>query len=365
MPTHCTDNYRQLFLDDAPLLDVRAPVEFNQGAFPTSQNIPLLDDDQRQQVGTCYKNHGQDAAIELGWKLAPEHIQQHRITAWKAHIEKHPEGYLYCFRGGLRSRLSQQLLKQSSVDYPLITGGYKAMRRYLIDSLEEKTTTLPMMLICGRTGSGKTLVVNQAKHAIDLEGLAHHRGSAFGGQTLPQPTQIAFENSLSIAVLKHHVQSTSHLFLEDEGKLIGKVCLPINFLTKMRQSPFILLETPIEERIKIVLKDYVTDALPTYLSQFGDSQGWLNFRQHILGNLERIRKRLGGKRYQSLFQSFSQALDESERTSQFDAFRPGIEILLTDYYDPMYDYQQSLREGKACFQGGQLEMNEWIATQCK
>ena len=360
-----TDNYRQLFLDDVPLMDVRAPVEFEKGAFPCSRNIPLLDDEQRHVIGTRYKEQGQDAAIELGWQLATDEVKAQRREAWLAHIQANPEGYLYCFRGGLRSRLSQQLIHEAGVDYPLVKGGYKAMRRFLIDELDHNSHTLPLALISGRTGSGKTLLIHDlmrlagGSRAVDLEGLAKHRGSAFGRQLDPQPSQIDLENALSIAVMKYRVGCEKPLFVEDEGKLIGRVSLPLNFKDAMQKAPLAILETPIEERIEIALVDYVTDALPHYRQHFGDDEGVAQFRQQVLGNLDRIRKRLGGDRHQQLRSEFSESIDVLVDTGNSDGFRPGIELLLTQYYDPMYDYQQNQREGRSIFRGNREELLHW------
>lgn len=360
-----TDNYRDLFLNDTPLMDVRAPVEFEKGAFPNTTNIPLLNDEQRHVIGTRYKEKGQDAAIALGWKLATPEVQADRISAWKEHIAKHPEGYLFCFRGGLRSNLSKKLIAEAGINYPLIEGGYKAMRRFLIDELVAhsealRNTTTPLILISGRTGSGKTLVINRLSHSVDLEGLARHRGSAFGRQVMPQPAQIDFENALSIAVMKQrHRHPNTALFVEDEGRTIGSAALPLEFQACMQQAPRAVLEASVEERIDISLADYVTDARPQYLQAFGDDEGQVKFREQILGNLDRIRKRLGGDRHQALTTCFTDALDEFERSDNADGFRDGIKILLTDYYDPMYDYQQGQRDGREIFRGDKDAIVEW------
>ena len=150
-----TSDYRQLFLNDVPLMDVRAPVEFVQGAFPTATNIPLLDDQQREQIGIRYKDAGQEEAIRLGLELATPDIQKQRLEAWTSFCNKYPQGYLYCFRGGLRSRTTQQWLQQQGVEYPLVRGGYKAMRRFLIDELEQSTREVPLVCVSGLTGVGK------------------------------------------------------------------------------------------------------------------------------------------------------------------------------------------------------------------
>ena len=354
-----TDHYRELFLNDVPMMDMRAPVEYNKGAFPCSENIPLLDDKQREAVGTCYKKKGQDAAIDLGWQLATPAIREQRIGAWQDFIQRHPEGYLYCFRGGLRSRLSQQLVGEAGTAYPLVKGGYKAMRRFLIDELDNHCADIPLTLVAGRTGSGKTLVIHQLAHAIDLEGLANHRGSAFGRQLQAQPCQIDFENSLSIAVMKQRAEHRQTIFAEDEGRMIGGVTLPMSLLARMQEAPLAVLETPIAERIDIVLADYITDAYPQYLALYGDDEGPEKFREQILGNLSRIRKRLGGERFTQLYAAFGDALDELIKHSDASGFRAGIQLLLSDYYDPMYDYQQAQRQGRVVFRGERAELQQW------
>ena len=99
-----TNDYQKIFLEDRPLMDVRAPVEFDKGAFPNSQNIPILDDLQREAIGTCYKQDGQDAAIALGLQLVIPDLREQRLEKWTQFVKVNPQGYLYCFRGGLRSR---------------------------------------------------------------------------------------------------------------------------------------------------------------------------------------------------------------------------------------------------------------------
>ena len=136
MPENLTD-FRHIFLNDVPMMDVRAPVEFGQGAFPGVVNHPLMNDDERQQVGTCYKQKGQDAAIALGHQLVSGATKQQRIEAWAGFAQAQPQGVLYCFRGGLRSQIVQQWLKsEAGISYPRVVGGYKAMRTFLIDTTE-------------------------------------------------------------------------------------------------------------------------------------------------------------------------------------------------------------------------------------
>ena len=127
-PRPDTDDYRQLFLSDAPMMDMRAPAEFAHGAFPTACSLPLMSDEERAQVGICYKHEGQAAAIALGHELIAGATREQRMQQWLSFANEHPDGYLYCFRGGLRSQTVQQWLRDAGVDYPLVLGGYKVSR---------------------------------------------------------------------------------------------------------------------------------------------------------------------------------------------------------------------------------------------
>lgn len=138
-----SDDYPRIFLQDVPLIDVRAPIEFQQGAFARAVNLPLMIDSERQAVGTCYKQHGQQAALALGHRLVNGKLREQRTAAWLAACAERPAGYIYCFRGGLRSQLVQQWLHEAGVDYPRITGGYKALRNYLLGVLTQ-SAALPM-----------------------------------------------------------------------------------------------------------------------------------------------------------------------------------------------------------------------------
>lgn len=355
-----SSDYRQLFLNDVPLLDVRAPIEYLQGAFPSSKNIALLDDEQRELIGTRYKHRGQDAAIALGWEIATKDIQEHRVGLWREFVSKYPHGYLYCFRGGLRSKLSQQLLSQSGIEFPIVEGGYKAMRRFLIGNLEAISTAQPYILVGGQTGSGKTDFLTSLSQHVDLEGAAKHRGSAFGAKAYSQPSQIDFENTISISLLKMTQSSHANIFLEDEGKLIGRINLPLSLRQAMQRSPRIILTAPLGERISRIVNDYVIYNYAELLERHEPESAQRQFGEFIVSNLWRIRKRLGGVMHQKIESSFQFALNEFFRTGHADFFRPGVQMLLTDYYDPMYLYQQSQRRDKILFSGDRQALSEWV-----
>jgi tRNA 2-selenouridine synthase len=359
-----TDDYLSLFLNDIPMMDVRAPVEFGKGAFPQSANLPLMDDEERRQVGICYKEKGQDAAIRLGHQLVSDDIKSSRITQWTDFVQKHPQGFLYCFRGGLRSRTTQQWIKETGLDYPLIKGGYKAMRRFLIDSLQQLINEVPFVLLGGQTGTGKTRFIEHVDNSLDLEGIANHRGSSFGRRVQPQPSQINFENNLSIALLKaHHLTKKKPILLEDESRLIGLNALPLEFKKAMENSPIIVLEAPLEERIEITLDDYVIQLRQEYESTLGAEQGFEAFKTHLIQSLLRIKKRLGGARTKELELLMEAAFVEQKTSGKLDLHRQWIRHLLVEYYDPMYHYQLEQKKHKVVFSGTKEMIFDWLSCQ--
>ncbi len=361
-----TSDYQQLFLANIPLMDVRAPVEFEQGAFPNSRNIPLLDDEQRKVIGTHYKQEGQDAAIALGLELATPAIREQRMAQWQQFIHQHPEGYLYCFRGGLRSRTTQTWLKEQGINYPLINGGYKAMRRYLLQQLDISAKQITLFLLSGLTGSGKTRLLDKTQYQVDLEGLANHRGSAFGCDVNDfQPTQINWENNLSIACLQYrHKFPGTGLLLEDEGKRIGRNIIPLGFQEQMCQAPMLFLECELEQRVAMIREDYIALNWPLYQQQH-QAAAEAKFSSFVLDNLARIQKRLGGALYNKIDASYRLALDHLFATGKSDLFDEGIRLLLEKYYDPMYQYQLHKKQNTFVFKGVESDILAWINEHLK
>ena len=143
--------------------------EFKRGAFPMAQNLPLLDDHQRETVGICYKHQGKQDAIRKGHELVHNDARDARVSAWIEFANRHPNGALYCFRGGLRSQIAQQWMHEAGTDFPVVEGGYKALRTFLLEALETLTWQCTFTLVGGMTGSGKTALVASLEHAVDLE----------------------------------------------------------------------------------------------------------------------------------------------------------------------------------------------------
>lgn len=343
---------RELFLHDVPLLDVRAPVEFAEGAFPAAENHPLIDDDERQQIGITYKEEGQAQAIELGEQLVSGDLKARRIAQWKAFLERNPNAVLYCFRGGMRSKTSQRwLLEEAGIRCPRVRGGYKAMRGFLLEQIERNSALCRPVVIGGRTGVGKTRLLARCSSQIDLERLARHRGSAFGHHPQPQPTQIDFENAFSIALMKLVSQGNPYFAVEDESRNIGSRHIPPVFYKRLETAPLVLLEASDEERVDITLQEYVHDALAAFQQETDAQTGFRAWADYLQTSLDRIRKRLGGERHQRVSRMLQNAIEQHARHGDTTGHRSWIAYLLHEYYDGMYSYQLEKKNTRIVFSG--------------
>jgi tRNA 2-selenouridine synthase len=355
------DDYANLFINDIPMLDVRAPVEFEQGAFPHSINIPLMTDEEREAVGIRYKEQGQDSAILLGAELVTAELQAQRKQHWAYFFKQNPKGVLYCFRGGLRSQISQQwILDETQTDYPRVSGGYKAMRRFLIETTERIAKEIPLVILGGRTGSGKTRVLKQLNNSIDLEGLANHRGSAFGPTATPQPTQINFENALAIELLKKEAQGVKFLVIEDEARNVGSLGVPQALYDAMQQAPIVRLEVAQADRNQVSIEEYIVDTQNHFDEVYGKEQGAEKLSEHLLNSLSKIQKRLGGERYKEAQEMMTKAIKERLSTGSLEGFIPVVNTLLVDYYDPMYDYQIEKKKDRIVFKDAKDEVLQFL-----
>jgi len=357
-----TDDLHALFINDVPLLDVRAPVEFAEGAFPTAENHPLIDDDERHLIGITYKKQGQDQAIELGEELVSGELKAKRIEQWQAFLQRHPDAVLYCFRGGMRSKTSQRwLLEETGINCPRVRGGYKAMRRFLIDRIEQNSAICKPVVIGGRTGVGKTRLLAHCDAKIDLEGLAHHRGSAFGHHPQPQPTQIDFENSFSIALLRQVAADNRAFVVEDESRNIGSRHIPPVFYSRLETAPLVLLEATDEERVDITLQEYVHDSLASFQHESGEQAGFKHWAAYLQSSLDRIRRRLGGDRHAKVSGMLQNALKRHADRGETTEHRGWIAFLLHEYYDGMYEYQLSKKAERVLFSGDQTAVLRYLS----
>ena len=344
---------KSLFINDVPLIDVRAPIEFEAGHFPMSTNLPLMNNEERHLVGTRYKESGQAAAIQLGHELVQGETKAQRITAWQSFIEKHPGCRLYCFRGGLRSQISQQWIRDSGAEIEMIPGGYKALRRYLMQVIAEQSPQKNILLLAGRTGSGKTKLLAQVNCAfMDLEKHAHHKGSSFGMMG-PQPTQITFENRIAVDLLKN--EASPFLLIEDESVMIGSLVMPRILFDVMLKAPMMVLERPLEERTDHIIDEYVFQKTKDHQGDFDQT-----FR-FMTSSLQRIHRKLGGLNYAKILQEMTDAFQSSERGS-YEPHRRWVKSLLLHYYDHFYDRALKRNAERILFQGNEEECVSFIST---
>ncbi len=353
------DHFRELFLKKTPFLDVRAEGEFAKGCLPNSTNSPILNDEERHLVGICYKQKGQQAAIELGHQLVRGELKNTRIQNWCKLAASNPNTHIYCWRGGMRSNLTQKWMHDAGTDVPLIEGGYKALRRSLTEVIDEASSNARMIRIGGKTGVAKSCLISEIPESIDLEKYANHRGSSFGKMVSVQPSQANFEHTLATNLL--HVLGTNFndkvLFIEDESRNIGSIGIPLNLYDAMKQSPILLVEMPLEFRIQQILKEYVIEMLISFEAQYSKN-GFELFSLYLNDSLQRIQKRLGLERYKEIARLLTSALHSQAHTGSFQEHEAWIARLLAYYYDPMYEYQLSKKEDLVIFRGNYEETLE-------
>ena len=240
---------------------------------------------------------------------------------------------------------------KTGVAYPRVKGGYKALRRFLIDELNNAAKQIQPVILGGRTGAGKTLLLNRITHKIDLEDIYQHRGSAFGKHATPQPSQIDIENSLSIHLLKHRKNNITRLVLEDEAPAIGSRRLPDTLVQTMRKSPIILLEAGIDERVDIIFDEYIVGALAEYQELLGQTKGFDTWADNLLEALDKIQRRLGGEHHKKIRSIMEFSVAKHRNADELSPHKEWIKNLLVGYYDPMYDYQLSKKIDRVVFRG--------------
>ncbi len=332
-------DYAAALAPGGPLIDLRSPAEFRRGAFPTSVSLPLLTDAEREKIGVRYKYGGRDAAISLGNTLVTGDVKAARLAAWQDVIDAHPDAMLYCWRGGLRSATVQRWLAETGRHVPCIRGGYRSLRRFCIDTFDDQREWL---VVGGRTGVGKTQLVNQVPGSVDLEALANHRGSAFGKRGTPQPTPISFENALAVELLRRHSTPT---VVEDESRTIGRLAIPEAIYRGMQASPIALVESDQTARIDNIYREYVVEA--------DDPE---HLREALETSVDNIRRRLGGDRHAQVRARMRQAFESGDA----DTHRAWIGMLLDWYYDPLYDYQISNKAERIVFRGKADAVREYL-----
>ena len=354
-----SSDFKSIVLNNIPLIDVRAPVEFEKGAFPFAKNLPLMSNEERHRVGIVYKQEGHDAAVALGNSLVKGSVKETRVNAWLDFMKGNPEAMLYCFRGGERSKISQEWIGEIDREITRLEGGYKAFRAYLMQETERLASAFQPYVIGGRTGSGKTILLKRLENAIDLEGLADHRGSSFGRKLKDQPSQIDFENALAYVLIQKLDQGFDTLVFEDESEFIGRVYIPKPLVNVLKVAPLIILETLQEKRIEITFDEYIVKAQESYEEVYVEDalERWYD---SITAAMSRIKRRLGGERYQTVCALFEEAYSIQKECGDMEAYKVWIDYLLVEYYDPMYDYQIAKNQERIVFRGSEKEIEDFL-----
>jgi len=271
-------------LSDYLIIDVRSPGEFAHAHIPSAFSLPLFTDEERAAIGTTYKQESRAAAIKLGLPFFGTKMQNmiEQVEGWSTIYEKingkKPTILVHCWRGGMRSAAVAWLLDLYGFKTEQLNDGYKAYRNWVLAQFEKNYS---MKVLGGFTGSGKTEILLQLQKSklpvVDLEGLANHKGSAFGalGQN-EQASQEQFENNLA-ETLSNTSAAHPYFWIEDESQRIGTNMLPITFFKNMRNSICYFIDIPFDARLQFIVQAYgkfaVTDLIAATL---------------------RIQKRLGG-----------------------------------------------------------------------
>ena len=298
-----------------PLIDVRSPGEYQQAHIPGAINIPLFSDEERAIVGTAYKKQGKQKATLLGLSMIGARMKEVAEEALKVSVDN--KLLVHCWRGGMRSESMTWLFEQVGLECQLLRGGYKSYRSYIKNKLSTKAN---IKILSGSTGSGKTDVLKELKklgcQIIDLEGIAHHKGSAFGAIGEPEQNSTEqFENNLYLAFSK--LDLTKRIWVEDESKAIGKNFIPDEFFNQMRKAEVLKINIPKTERVKRLVRDY------TYAD-----------KDLLIYHLNRIKKRLGPMETQMAIKS----VEQGDMTT-------AVDISLT-FYDKAYAHGLSKRNPK-------------------
>lgn len=304
------------------IIDVRSKSEFTLDCIPGAINLPVLDDAERAEVGTIYKQINPFTARKKGAALVAKNIAQH-LTTHFADKGKDYRPLVYCWRGGQRSNSMATVLSQIGWRVTLLEGGYKTYRAYVRQQLEELPALFSYKVLSGLTGSGKTHILRQlgqrGAQVLDLEALANHRGSLLGeewhNKPTPQPSQKYFESLLLQQLQKFDVNQT--VWLESESNKIGRVYLPPSLWQKMKQASCIEIQLPIAARVDFLLQEY------PYL---------IKNPNFLKAKLELLKSRIGKQKIHQWYQFI-----DAERWEYL------VKELLWFHYDPTY-YQSMKRD---------------------
>lgn len=311
------------------LVDVRSPSEYLQGTIPGAVNLPLFSDAERAEIGTLYKKCGHQIAVDRGLEIVGPRllslVEQARLFCGGAPAR------LFCWRGGMRSGSLSWLLNTAGLSSAVLIGGYKAFRKWVLEVLQQSYS---LKAIGGLTGTGKTSVIQAlaaiGEQVLDLENLAHHRGSSYGmiGMPSSQPSNEQFENLIAVQLAAF--DPTRAIWVEDESRLIGSCLIPNHLYSAIKKAPLNVISSSREARIRRLESEY------------GNAP-----QEQLIECTRRIEKKLGGLRTK-------QAMQAIKENRLIDAIH-----LVLDYYDMTYEHGLNKREAMIQFPQADLSPKEW------
>ncbi len=271
------------------IIDVRSSSEFAEDRIPGAINLPVLNDAERAEVGTIYKQFSPFQARKIGAAIVSKNISKH-LNEHFANKEKNYQPLVYCWRGGQRSASLATVLSQIGWRVTLLEGGYKTYRSYVRQELDSLSRKLNYKILCGLTGSGKTHILRNMHQrgfqVLDLEALANHRGSLLGeewqGKRTPQPSQKYFDSKLLQVLQGFNPDET--VWVESESNKIGQVHLPQFLWKEMKQSSCVEIKLPLDVRVQFLLAEYPhlidnPEILKAKLEKLKSSCGWKRISQ--------------------------------------------------------------------------------------
>jgi tRNA 2-selenouridine synthase len=312
--------YEELEKDKADksilFVDVRSPKEYAKATIPGAVNIPVLDDEDRKEVGTLYVSGRIDEAKMYGINAIAPRLPE-MFARYQGYVKAYDRVVIFCSRGGFRSNSIFSLLKSLGMDVYRLEGGYKGYRNHINKQVPMLFEKVRFVTLYGNTGSGKTAILHELKergaNILDLEGCANHRGSLLGsvGLERKEPNSQKMFESLLVDTAKNWQQPLI-VFTEGESKRIGKVVLPPALVDAMRRGRNIKIEASLDYRIGLLKQDYVH------------------------GNKEEINQALDGlKQYVN-----AERVEGYKASILQNDFEAVIEDLLLSYYDPRYNYNK-------------------------
>ncbi|MCT8139911.1 tRNA 2-selenouridine(34) synthase MnmH [Anaerobacillus sp. CMMVII] len=296
-------------------IDVRSPLEFEESSLPNAVNVPIFNNEERVKVGTAYKQLGKAVAIKLGLAIYSKKITEIFDTILKLK-EQHPNEkvVIVCARGGMRSSTIASTLNMLGMHCYQLDGGFRSYRKLIMDKLENYSAFIKrFFIVSGNTGTRKTVVLQRLKQEgypiIDLEGLAAHRGSAFGGIGLKARTQKQFD-ALLVEELEIH-QNSPYIIIESESKRIGNIIVPDFIIHGKKAGINIELLHPLEQRVQHLIETYQPN----------------KYGQEVFEAFLAIKKRMQV--------DIANEIEVLLKTQQYER---AFEMLLTTYYDPQYNH---------------------------